>query len=49
MQSRDNVCKYIGVMSVQNQQALEFIVDVFVATVETQLSISASVMKEKKI
>lgn len=33
--------RHIGLMSVQNQQALEFVVDVFIAAVETQLSISA--------
>lgn len=31
----------IGLISVQNQQNLEFVVGVFIAVVETQLSISA--------
>lgn len=33
--------RHIGLMSAQNQQALEFVVDVFIAAAETRLSISA--------
>lgn len=33
--------RYIGLTPVQNQQVWEFVVDVFVAAAETQLSISA--------
>lgn len=41
MQSGDHVYRNISLMSVQNQQALEFVVDVFIDAAETQLSISA--------